>query len=233
MCAAACGALTGGTAGTGLYGFPMTIRARALAAAGSLALLGGGIILGAAPAQALSCPPGQVMVDLGAMGQACQAGGGGGNNGSGGSDYGGGGGSGPGTVTVPPAQNQAPYGPTPGYQPPVQANPPAQTYVPPAPGANQPAYTAPGQAPAQQYAPVAPGVPAGSAPAAAGPGVSLEAGPGQAEDPAAATSTAAEPSAGQVREAKTARIEEVRDSVDKAVLRALVAASVEKAMAVR
>ena len=152
MCAAAAGELTAGRAGSGRYGFYMTTFTRALAAAGSMALLSGGLILGAAPAQAISCPPGQITVDLGGGGQTCIPAGGGGNNGSGGGDYGGGGGSNGGSVSGPPANNGGGnYGPTPGYKPPVQNyTPPAPVYNPPAQPvpaapANPPAYAPPAQ----------------------------------------------------------------------------------------
>ena len=200
---------------------------RALAAAGSMALLGGGLILGAGPAQAISCPPGQIMVDLGGGGQTCIPAGGGGNDGSGGADYGGGGGSDGGTVTGPPVKSETPYGPTPGYQPPVQA------WTPPAPVYNPPAYTPPVQAP-QYQAPVTITVPAPPAPAVADAGAVPEAAIPSldgAEEPASSPASAL-PEV-QAREAKAARVEMVRGAADEAVLRARVAAAVKQAVSAR
>ena len=205
----------------------MTFFKRALATAGSLALLGGGLILGAAPAQAISCPPGQVLVDLGAMGQACQQGPSSGGSGSGTIDYGGGGGSNSGSVSGPPVKTETPYGPTPGYQPPVQS------WTPPAPVSNPPAYSPPVQAP-QYQAPVTNTVPAPSAPVVADAGAVPEAavpGPDRAVEPASSRASAL-PEV-QAREAKAARVEMVRGAAEEAVLRARVAAAVEQALSAR
>lgn len=216
---------------------------RTLATAGCLALLSGGLVLGAAPAQALSCPPGQVLVDLGVGGQLCRAGGGGGNNGSGGGDFGGGGGSGPGTVTGPPSSGGGGYGPTPGYQAPVYTppapapapvyrppaqtyNPPAQTYVPPAQSYNPPAanYSAPAQNHTSESA-----VPA---PSAAVPD-QVPAQPSDAKTEAGAVSVAESVSVDKAVAAKTARLSAVRESAEKAVDYARLAAAVKEAVAGR
>ena len=207
----------------------MTFFKRALAAAGSMALLCGGLILGTGPAQATSCPQGQIVVDLGAGGQTCIPAAGGGSNGSGGADYGGGGGGGSdgGTVTGPPVKIETPYGPTPGYQPPVQA------WTPPAPASNPPAYTPPVQAP-QYQAPGTNTVPAPPAPVVVDAGAVPEAavpGPDRAVEPASSRASAL-PEV-QAREAKAARVEMVRGAAEEAVLRARVAAAVEQALSAR
>lgn len=110
------------------------------------------MLAGTAPSHAISCPPGHVSVDLGAMGEACVPAHEG-NSGSGGTDYGAGPGSGPGTVTGPPQNNDTSYGPVPGYTPNIPAQPAAPVQPAPQNYSQNPAPAAPNaQAPVTQQA---------------------------------------------------------------------------------